>query len=416
MFYRLLNPMRKSLPRPAEAEICVPSPGRGLTGSFDLDFSTIPGSVIWTSLAINVLGLALPLVALQIYDRILPNQATSTLAMLMLGLGIVIVLDTVMKISRSYLLGWEAAKLGCATNIDATQRFLGARRDEIDVERSTTWMDRFDALAQVNAANTIPARIVLIDILFIPVYLGLFAMIGGWLVLVPIAVIGPFLLIIIRRGEALRQCLATRAEQDRRKQDFLVESLNGIQAIKTMAMEPQIQRRYERLQRRSAEINFDVISLSQSLQSLGTLTSAISTVAVVSSGALIVIAGGILGALGGAVVGRGYRLVGGGERPSVRWAPEFLDRLTEQVVLRYLAVAHFGRGRGQYQDREYPKHWSASVETALVTQRDALERAWTRAQSEGADAGDRLRSDLRPILERTIRTVLREAYPHSALR
>jgi hypothetical protein len=126
------------------------------------------------------------------------------------------------------------------------------------------------------------------------------------------------------------------------------------------------------------------------------------------------IAGGILGALGGAVVGRGYRLVGGGERPSVRWAPEFLDRLTEQVVLRYLAVAHFGRGRGQYQDREYPKHWSASVEAALATQHPALERVWARAQDEGTGIADRLGSELRPILDRTIRTVLREAYPHAA--
>ena len=294
MFHRLLNPMRKPLPGPAEGEIRVPSPGRGLTGGLDLDFSSIPGSVIWTSLAINILGLALPLVALQIYDRIIPNQATATLAVLILGLGIVAVIDTVMKVSRSYLLGWEAAKLGCATHIDATRRFLGARRDEIDAERPTTWMDRLDALAQINAANTIPARIVLIDILFVPVYLGLFAMIGGWLVLAPIAVIGPFLFLIIRRGETLRQRLATRAEQDQRKQDFLIESLNGIQAIKTMAMEPQIQRRYERLQRQSAETNFDIICLSQSLQSLGTLTSAISTVTVVSSGALIVIAGGNL--------------------------------------------------------------------------------------------------------------------------
>jgi hypothetical protein len=126
------------------------------------------------------------------------------------------------------------------------------------------------------------------------------------------------------------------------------------------------------------------------------------------------IAGGILGALGGAVIGRGYRMVGGGERPSVRWAPEFLDRLTEQVVLRYLAVAHFGRGRGQYKDREYPKHWSAAVEAALATHREALERAWTRAQDDDADTGDRLRADLRPIVEGTIRTVLREAYPHAA--
>jgi len=126
------------------------------------------------------------------------------------------------------------------------------------------------------------------------------------------------------------------------------------------------------------------------------------------------IAGGILGALGGAVVGRGYRLVGGGERPSVRWAPEFLDQLTEQVVLRYLAVAHFGRGRGQYQDREYPKHWSASVEAALATHHPALERVWASAQDDADGTAERLGSELRPILHQTIRTVLRQAYPHAA--
>jgi len=125
------------------------------------------------------------------------------------------------------------------------------------------------------------------------------------------------------------------------------------------------------------------------------------------------IAGGILGALGGAVVGRGYRLVGGGERPSVRWAPEFLDRLTEQAVLRYLAVAHFGRGRGRYQDREYPKHWSSSVEKALATEREVLERVWVQAHDEGPNTTASVRAELLPILDRTIRTVLREAYPHA---
>jgi ATP-binding cassette subfamily C protein LapB len=97
--------------------------------------------------------------------------------------------------------------------------------------------------------------------------------------------------LIVRRGEVLRLHLASRAEQDQRKQDFLVECLGGIQAVKAMAMEPQIQRRYERLQKRSAEINYAVINLSQSLQSLGTLTSAVSTVVVVTTGALMVIGG-----------------------------------------------------------------------------------------------------------------------------
>jgi hypothetical protein len=127
------------------------------------------------------------------------------------------------------------------------------------------------------------------------------------------------------------------------------------------------------------------------------------------------IAGGILGALGGAVVGRGYRLVGGTDRPVVRWAPEFLDRLTEQVVLRYLAVAHFGRGRGRYRDLEYPRHWSASVERALEQDRSILERVWARAQKDSSDSEQRVFGEIRPVLERTIGTVLREAYPHSVL-
>ena len=266
-------------------------PGTSEFNGLDLDLNAVPASVLWTSLAINLLGLALPLVALQIYDRIIPNVATATLAILVLGLFGVVVLDTAMKVARSYLLGWEAAKFGCVEHIKATRTFLHAPMDMVTTERPTTWMDRLDALAEINAASSIPARIILIDILFVPVYVALFVMVGGILLLAPIMIIVPFVLVIIQQSKTLRQSLNDRAEQDQHKQDFLVESLNGIQAIKSMAMEPQIQRRYERLQRRSAELNYAIISQSQTLQSFGTLTSALATVAIVSCGALLIIGG-----------------------------------------------------------------------------------------------------------------------------
>lgn len=262
--------------------------------AFELDFSGLPRGVVATSLAINVLGLALPLVALQIYDRIVPNEATGTLLLLTAGLVLVAVLDTAMKVARSYVLGWESAKGGCTASVEACSRLLAARRDEIDAARPTVWMDRLDALAEINAASGVPARIVLLDVLFVPVYLGLFALVGGVLVVVPLLVLVPMVALIVRRGERLRERLAVRAELDQRKQDFLVECLEGIQAIKAMAMEPQIQRRYERLQRRAAEINHGVILAGQSLQSLGTLTSAVVTVAVVTGGALSIVGGGSL--------------------------------------------------------------------------------------------------------------------------
>jgi hypothetical protein len=122
------------------------------------------------------------------------------------------------------------------------------------------------------------------------------------------------------------------------------------------------------------------------------------------------IAGGILGALGGSALARGYRLVGGREEPSVQWTPEFLDALCKQVLLRYLAVAHFGRGRGAYRDIEQPGHWTSAVDRALTRHESALGEIWKAATSEHPQPSPRTRSRLRDIVADTARTILRSAY------
>ena len=124
------------------------------------------------------------------------------------------------------------------------------------------------------------------------------------------------------------------------------------------------------------------------------------------------IAGGILGALGGAALGRGYRLIRGTPEPAVCWSPDFLDRLCRQALLRYLAVAHFGRGQGDYRDLEQPAHWGGLVDDELGARREELRRVWDRAnQRSGAD--EPLRGGLLRAVEGTTRAVLLRAYPHA---
>ena len=57
------------------------------------------------------------------------------------------------------------------------------------------------------------------------------------------------------------------------------------------------------------------------------------------------VAGGITGALGASGLAHGYNLIKG-KTPSIRWSAEFYEGLVRSALLRYLAVAHFGRGRG----------------------------------------------------------------------
>jgi hypothetical protein len=95
------------------------------------------------------------------------------------------------------------------------------------------------------------------------------------------------------------------------------------------------------------------------------------------------LAGGVLGALGGAGLARGFNIARGRTETVARWSDEFLDGLVQEALLRYLAVAHYGRGRGEWREAEYPPFWRSLVESHVGARRDALREAWTRLRSDG---------------------------------
>jgi hypothetical protein len=121
------------------------------------------------------------------------------------------------------------------------------------------------------------------------------------------------------------------------------------------------------------------------------------------------LAGGMLGALGGSTIGGAYRVITGGKEPTVQWTAPFLDRLFRQTLLRYLAVAHFGRGRGEYRDLERPVSWHEAVEESSKPHEAALRRLWKAGGGDGSV--EDLRRDLARLIERILREVLGRAYP-----
>ena len=123
------------------------------------------------------------------------------------------------------------------------------------------------------------------------------------------------------------------------------------------------------------------------------------------------LAGAILGALGGAGLARGYQLLAAGKKAAVGWTPPFLERLTGRTVLRYLAVAHFGRGRGELLDwAEEPRRWRDAVGAALERGGEGRAELWKRmAGAEDADA-----EAVGLWLERAVRDTLTGLYPRAS--
>jgi GTPase SAR1 family protein len=126
------------------------------------------------------------------------------------------------------------------------------------------------------------------------------------------------------------------------------------------------------------------------------------------------IVGAMLGALGGYAFGGAYQLATGGES-GIQFQPAALDRLAREAVLRYLLVAHHGRGRGDYADVDSPAHWAADVDAQIAARRDALHAAWREAARGGRASAPAVTERLRPVLREIVRDVLRYRFPDAAV-
>jgi hypothetical protein len=121
------------------------------------------------------------------------------------------------------------------------------------------------------------------------------------------------------------------------------------------------------------------------------------------------IVGAILGALGGYALGGAFKLATGGDS-GIQFQEAALDRLAREAMVRYLVVAHHGRGRGDYADIEDPASWTADVDAQLTRHRDALHAVWRDATPDArgpAMVAERLRLLLRVILS----DLLRQRFP-----
>lgn len=119
--------------------------------------------------------------------------------------------------------------------------------------------------------------------------------------------------------------------------------------------------------------------------------------------------GALLGALGGVGVARAVNVARGQADDTLRFDAAFVERLVGVVILRYLAVAHYGRGRGDYEERESPAFWREHVEAAVAARHDTWQALL--APAEGAADPVALQARLAPHLRETTLSLLAIFYP-----
>lgn len=197
------------------------------------------------SLVVNTLALALPLFTLNVYDRVVPNHAIETLWVLAIGATIALVFDFILRTARAYIIDVASKRIDINLSALIMERVLGIRMAArpASVGSFAANLRAFEAVRDFIASATITS---LIDLPFALIFILVLAWISPWLVIPPLAGMALVVLVSLVTQGKIRNLTELSQRAVAQRNATLVESLVGIETIKTMGAEGEMQRRWER--------------------------------------------------------------------------------------------------------------------------------------------------------------------------
>jgi ATP-binding cassette subfamily C protein LapB len=193
---------------------------------------------------INVLALASPLFIMNVYDRVLPNKAISTLWVLAIGIGIAITFDFILKMQRNALIGNAGRR---ADNILASRLFahvlnLDLSKRPMKTGEFANQLRDFEIVREFFTSNTV---VTITDFFFIWLFIYIIYIIAGMVALAPAIAV---LVVLIAGGLLqipLHKAVQNAQSEATHRHSLLIEALNGLETIKTCRAESQFQSKWE---------------------------------------------------------------------------------------------------------------------------------------------------------------------------
>jgi ATP-binding cassette subfamily C protein LapB len=238
--------------------------------------------VALAAVVINIFGLMTSLFTMIVYDRVVPNNATSSLVALSIGLAIVVIFDFVLKLLRAYFVDVAGASIDRDVGETLFERLLRLRLDlkKGSTGSLTSLMRELEQLRDFFTSATLTA---VVDLPFIILTLLVIWIIGGMVVLVP-ALMVPLVIIVGALTQPAMDRLSAKAMgEGMAKQSVLVETIGGLETVKAAGAGPLLSRRWDK-----AMENHSDSSLRQRLISSIGITTATSAGTISYAGVVIV--------------------------------------------------------------------------------------------------------------------------------
>jgi len=226
-----------------------------------------------------------------IIDKVLVHKGVTTLDVLAIGLITVVLFEALLNILRTYLFTHTTNRIDISLGTKLFKHLFSLPLKYFEVRRVGDTVARVRELENIRHFLTGAPLTSILDVMFIGVYLVVMFIYSTTLTFVVLGAMPLFAMLSLIITPMLRHRLDERFNRGAESQAFLVEMVTGAQTIKAMAVEPEVQKRWEGLLANYVKASFKTSKLSGVAGSVGQLIDRGSTLAILWLGAHLVMNG-----------------------------------------------------------------------------------------------------------------------------
>ncbi|MCE5284288.1 MAG: type I secretion system permease/ATPase [Pelosinus sp.] len=258
-----------------------------------LKYKKLFGEVLVASFFLQLFGLITPLFSQVIIDKVLVHKGVSTLDILALGLFLIAIFEGTVGILRSYMFSHTTNRVDVILGSKLFNHLLALPIKYFEVRRVGDTVARMRELDNIRQFITGSALTVIMDIFFGTVFIIVMFFYSVQLSFVALAAIPFFILLSVIVTPIFRERLNHKFACGAESQSYLVESITGIHTLKSLAIEPQMNHKWENLLANYVKASFKTTLLSNMAGNTGQFIQKVSSLAILWFGAHLVMDGNL---------------------------------------------------------------------------------------------------------------------------
>lgn len=239
------------------------------------------------ALLINVFALVLPLYTMNVYDRVVPNDATETLWVLTIGIVLVLLFNLILTSIRSYVVDTASKRVDVKLSAQIMERVLDLRLDSrpVSVGSFAANLRSFETVRDFIASASLTT---LVDLPFVFLFLAVLAWINPYLLIPPAIAIFVVVIVSFFVQARMARLVNESFQASSQRNAGLVESLSGLETLKTLNAQSVAQRTWEYSTEFLARVGSRIQLLSSTTVAFVQTMQQLVTVAVIVIGAYLV--------------------------------------------------------------------------------------------------------------------------------